>query len=113
MKSSMFKRRLINFTKRKIGIYAKKSYSQCGEDLIVRYIFDVLRIEHPSYLDIGAHHPFFLNNTALLYEEGSRGVNVEADPQLIHSFYKERKHGFLCYVSPNIKYILCRGSKQI
>jgi len=91
MMSSMFRRRLINLIKRKAGIYAKKSYSQCGEDLIIRYIFDVLRIERPSYLDIGAHHPFFLNNTALFYEQGSRGVNVEADPQLIHRFYKERK----------------------
>ncbi len=91
MKSSMFKRRLKNFLKRKAGVYAKKSYSQCGEDLIVRYIFDVLLIEHPTYLDIGAHHPFFLNNTALLNEEGSRGVNVEADPQLISRFEQRRK----------------------
>ncbi|MDQ6962941.1 MAG: FkbM family methyltransferase [Mariprofundaceae bacterium] len=87
----MFQRRLKNFIKRKLGMHAKKSYSQCGEDLIVRYVFDVLGIDKPSYLDIGAHHPYFLNNTALFFEQGSRGVNIEADPQLIHRFHKDRK----------------------
>lgn len=68
----------------------KKSYSQCGEDLIVKYIFDVLGIQRPSYLDIGAHHPLYLSNSALFYENGSRGINVEPDPTLIKAFLAQR-----------------------
>jgi FkbM family methyltransferase len=69
----------------------KKSYSQSGEDLLVKYILDVLGIYRPSYMDIGAHHPFYLNNTALFYENGSRGINIEPDPSLFKAFVKHRK----------------------
>jgi FkbM family methyltransferase len=68
----------------------KKSYAQCGEDLIVRFIFDTIGITRPSYMDIGAHHPFYLNNTALLYSLGSRGVNIEPDPVLFAEFTSAR-----------------------
>lgn len=68
----------------------KKSYSQCGEDLIVRYIFDALKIPSPVYLDIGAHHPTHLSNTFLFYEQGAHGVNIEPDPILFKMFVKER-----------------------
>jgi FkbM family methyltransferase len=67
------------------------SYSQCGEDLIVRFIFNDLQIDNPSYIDVGAHHPFYLNNTALFYEKGSTGINIEPDPQLFGEFLIHRK----------------------
>lgn len=70
---------------------AKPSFAQCGEDLIVRYIFRLRNIYTPSYIDIGAHHPFFFSNTALLYENGSTGINIEANPHLIDAFKKHRK----------------------
>jgi FkbM family methyltransferase len=70
--------------------YAKKSYSQCGEDLIVDYVFRLRGISHPSYLDIGAHHPHWISNSALFYERGCRGINIEANPQLIPLFHKYR-----------------------
>jgi FkbM family methyltransferase len=58
--------------------------------MIVRFIFDSLRIPAPSYLDIGAHHPSYLNNTFIFYQSGSKGVNIEPDPQLIAEFNKQR-----------------------
>lgn len=70
--------------------HGKHSYSQCGEDLIIQYIFHLRGIENPSYIDIGANDPFYLNNTALLYSKGSRGINIEANPALIGSFIKHR-----------------------
>ena len=70
--------------------YSKLSFSQCGEDLIIKFIFDCLKIKKPSYIDIGAHHPFYLSNTALLYRNGSRGINVEPDPSLFRSFLENR-----------------------
>lgn len=69
----------------------KYSYSQCGEDIIVKFIFDVLKIKKPSYIDIGAHDPFFLSNTALLYDKGSTGINIEANPKALGKFNKFRK----------------------
>lgn len=67
-----------------------KSYSQFGEDIIVKSIFQLLGISKPTFLDIGAHHPYYLSNTALLYNSGSRGINVEANPLLMSKFRKVR-----------------------
>lgn len=89
---------LINKSKEKINCltreqntqYKQTSYSQCGEDLIVKFIFDCLKIKNPTYLDIGAHHPYYISNTALFYENGSTGINIEPDPLLFKEFLKER-----------------------
>jgi len=68
----------------------KSSYSQCGEDILLAFVLAELGIELPVYLDIGAHHPSYLNNTNLFYKKGSRGVNIEPDPHLFQEFVKER-----------------------
>ncbi len=72
--------------------YSKTSYSQSGEDLIVDFIFDALGINHPSYIDIGAHHPYYLSNTGIFYERGCKGINVEPDPVLFKEFILHRKN---------------------
>jgi len=66
------------------------SYAQHGDDLIVVAIFNSLGLKQPSYLDVGAHHPFNISNTALLYARGSRGVNIEANPNLVEAFKVHR-----------------------
>lgn len=68
----------------------QQSFSQCGEDLIARFAFNALQIAAPSYLDIGAHHPSYLSNTRLFYDDGSCGINIEPDPDLFNAFQKER-----------------------
>lgn len=73
------------------GKYKKISFSQSGEDLIVKFIFDCLGIQNPTYIDIGAHHPYFISNTALFYNNGCRGINIEPDPTLFKAFLKYRK----------------------
>jgi FkbM family methyltransferase len=70
--------------------YVKRSYSQSGEDLIIDFIFNVLGMTNISYLDIGAHHPYYLSNTALFYEKGYRGINIEPDPVLFKEFLAQR-----------------------
>lgn len=82
---------LKNYFKKKDN-WIKFSYSQSGEDLIVKYIFDSLNIKEPSYIDIGAHHPFYLSNTALFYQMGCNGINIEPDPDLFKLFTKHRKN---------------------
>ena len=69
----------------------RKSYAQCGEDLIVEHVFDAIGIRKPSYIDIGAYHPYRLSNTALFYESGSRGINIEPDTMLYKRFKAARK----------------------
>lgn len=90
MNKAWFVRRLAGALLRRLGMYQKSSYSQCGEDIIVRYVFDSLKIAQPNYLDVGAHHPAYLNNTRILYDGGAAGVNVEPDPTLIQAFRSER-----------------------
>jgi FkbM family methyltransferase len=70
--------------------YGGQTYAQHGDDLILLDIFNRLGIHKPSYLDVGAHHPFIISNTALLYKRGSRGINVEANPDLIGAFHEHR-----------------------
>jgi len=69
----------------------RKSFSQSGEDMIIDYIFRTIGVNQPSYIDIGAHHPERLSNTAYFYENGSSGINIEPDPMLFEAFGKLRK----------------------
>lgn len=77
-------------SKSMIEQFGKLSFSQSGEDLIIDYIFQLRGITQPSYIDIGANHPYYLSNTALFYAKGCRGINVEPDPDLIKSFNEFR-----------------------
>lgn len=79
-----------NNIKKSAEDFAKKSWSQCGEDLIIHHILHELKIEKPSWIDIGAHHPYYLNNTFLFYGKGGRGINIEPDPELFQKFMVER-----------------------
>lgn len=61
----------------------RSSYAQNGEDIaLFQILHDVLGIELPTYMDVGAHHPVFSNNTYYFYERRSRGVLVEPNPAL-------------------------------
>jgi FkbM family methyltransferase len=59
------------------------SFSQAGEDAILRFLFDDKKLTRITYLDIGTNIPDSGNNTYLFYEKGSSGVCVEADGTLI------------------------------
>jgi len=66
------------------------SWSQCGEDVILRCLFNDKKMKRISYLDIGASTPDSGNNTFLFYSGGSRGVCVEANSALIPKLKKIR-----------------------
>lgn len=72
--------------------FGPSTYSQCGEDLIFVSTFNRLGLHKPSYLDIGANHPTIISNTALLYSRGSRGINVDANPEHMDELRRERPH---------------------
>lgn len=58
----------------------QRSYSQYGEDLIIRELF---KGETGTYLDIGAGHPKVGSNTFKFYSEGWRGILVEPIQRLV------------------------------
>jgi FkbM family methyltransferase len=70
--------------------WGSETYSQHGEDLFFLNTFHLMGIQKPSYIDVGAHHPTKISNTALLYKFGSRGINIEANPFLMKPFDVER-----------------------
>jgi FkbM family methyltransferase len=78
----------------------RTSWSQFGEDAVVQAFLrseayrkngDPNLIQRDGfYVDVGAFHPFFLSNTYWLYEQGWRGVNVDATPDVMHAFDEEK-----------------------
>lgn len=62
-------------------------FSWEGEDIVAnKILIDTLGVENGYYLDIGAHHPFNLSNTAYFYRKGWRGLNVDAMPGAMDEF---------------------------
>jgi len=61
---------------------ARASFSASGEDIAISDILKKLGVREPLYIDIGAHHPVFGNNTYLLYKQGGSGVIVEPNDEL-------------------------------
>jgi len=57
----------------------KKSYSQCGEDIIIDAFLSGIGISKPTYIDIGTYHPILNNNTYFFYTKGGHGICIEPD----------------------------------
>lgn len=70
--------------------FGSSTYSQHGEDLVFMALAEDMPKDRPLWLDIGAHHPINISNTHLLSLNGFHGVNVEANPNLIGEFIKQR-----------------------
>jgi len=68
--------------------YASKSYSQEGEDMILKRLFETQ--EKGFYIDVGAHHPQKFSNTYFFYKKGWRGINIDAMPNSMKPFNKIR-----------------------
>ena len=64
------------------------SYSQNGEDIYILKYFN--NKKKGFYVDIGAYHPKRFSNTYLLNKNNWSGVNIEANPNLIKKFLKDR-----------------------
>ncbi len=69
--------------------FKNNSYSQEGEDLVIRRIFSELK--EGFYVDVGAHHPYRFSNTAQLYQCGWKGINIEPNPDNFKLFLRYRK----------------------
>ena len=66
----------------------RKSYAQCGEDMIL----DVILLKSKGfYIDIGANNPIYQSNTMYFYKKGWKGINIDATPGSMKDFRKLRK----------------------
>lgn len=72
-------RRLKHLYYNHIRGYALKSYSQEGEDMVLRRFFE--NRDRGFYVDVGAHHPKRFSNTYFFYRQGWRGINIEPNPE--------------------------------
>ncbi len=82
------KDKLIEFKNNYLDGYALKSYSQEGEDMILRRLFENQKTGF--YVDVGAHHPMRFSNTYFFYKRGWRGINIDAMPGSMKLFNKFR-----------------------
>ncbi len=68
----------------------RESYSQDGEDKILKEIFKYKN--SGFYVDVGCYHPIELSNTALLYDKGWKGINIDISEYSIKLFNFLRPH---------------------
>ena len=68
--------------------YYSISYSQEGEDLILKRYFS--EKAGGFYVDVGAHHPKRFSNTYMFYKKGWSGINIDAMPGSMKLFNKVR-----------------------
>ena len=86
-----------------ILLRSKVSYAQSGEDIIADYFFQNIGIRKPSYIDIGANHPFKGSNTYLFYLRGGKGICVEPDISLIETFKKKRPNDLILNMGVSVE----------
>lgn len=69
-------------------LHSHRSWSQEGEDQILRRIFEGQ--SKGFYIDVGAHHPTRFSNTFFFYLQGWTGVNIDACPGSMSRFRRVR-----------------------
>ncbi len=75
------------------NLHSRESYSQMGEDLVLHdLLHDGMKIQRPTYVDIGAADPVQASNTYLLHESGGHGVLVEPNPAYLARLRRYRPH---------------------
>lgn len=78
MQSELIKRTLEQMVFRENWEEMKRnSHSQFFEDLILSFVFEMLKSPCKFYIDIGAYDGITYSNTMLFYKRGARGINVE------------------------------------
>jgi FkbM family methyltransferase len=90
LKQLSFFRDYTLFSERYKGKFALQSFSQEGEDILLKRIFDMRKKYRGFFVDVGAHHPYRFSNTYLFYQKGWSGINIDAMPDSMKVFKKVR-----------------------
>jgi len=85
--------------------FARKSYSQDGEDILIDNM--IKRKKQGFYVDVGAHHPFKYSNTYFFYKKGWRGINIDAMPGSMKIFNRTRKRDI------NLEYAIYEKERKL
>jgi FkbM family methyltransferase len=86
--------------------FSVKSYSQEGEDMLLRRLYDNMNYKG-FYVDIGAHHPMRFSNTFFFYKRGWNGINVDAMPGSMRLFDEKRSRDI------NLEYPIYSKNKML
>lgn len=70
--------------------FVQQSYSQEGEDRILKALYEDQPDYKGFYVDIGAHHPFRFSNTYLFCRSGWKGINIDPMPDSMKLFNRFR-----------------------
>jgi FkbM family methyltransferase len=76
--------RIIARAAQAIDPHSIRTYSQEGEDLILRRLFHSRA--NGFYVDVGAHHPRRFSNTFYFYEHGWSGINIDPNVAAMELF---------------------------
>jgi len=71
---------------------SRKTYSQCGEDIIMMNAFNEMGRKNITYVDIGTNEPKRGSNTFLFYKNGGKGICIEPNPSLFKKIKRVRKN---------------------
>ena len=80
--------RLIDQIRAILDPYAVSGYSQEGEDMILRRLFD--RQPYGFYVDVGAHRPQRFSNACFFSKREWRGINIDPNPESNSAFVRVR-----------------------
>lgn len=73
--------------------YAQESYSQYGEDMILRAIYERYPNSYKGYyIDVGAYHPKKYSNSYYFYRKGWNGICIDPSPTVSRLFKLVRPH---------------------
>jgi len=82
----------------------QRTFSQLGEDIVLFHLLrDWMKIDKPTYVDIGAADPIVSNNTYLLHWTGGHGVLVEPNPLFHERLRMHRPHDVIVAAGIGVK----------
>lgn len=84
-----------------------RSYSQEGEDMVIRSFYEGLKNYKGFYIDVGAHHPYRFSNTKYFYNKGWTGINIEPSPEVMPLFdlFRRRDINLNIGISSSTQYL--------
>lgn len=100
----MFKQIIIPFLKHVKYETWNRSYSQLGEDLVIKNQLGRISKDYPkTYLDIGAYHFSIGSNTYSLYKDGWEGTVVDCNATKLSAFryFRPRDKTISAAIVPN------------
>ena len=79
---------VLSVIRKKLSPYSYLAYSQTGEDIIIQNILKTIR--NGFYIEIGSNEPIQHSNTFGLYQQGWKGITVDANPIMVDMHKKIR-----------------------